>query len=265
MKIHKTIRLELDGRVATVFLNRPDVRNAFHPTMISELTEAFHEIATRTDLDVTVLKGEGKSFCAGADLGYMQSMAQFTFEENKQDSEKLYDMFWALRSVPQPVIGLVHGHVMGGALGLLAMCDVAAAVDGTQFCFSEARLGLAPAVISPFVMEKAQACFVRRYFLSAEVFDVQSARDAGLVQASGNAEECSAFVARMTSTFLANGPQAVRASKALIRFSETNGDWHARRSFTTQTIAERRVSEEGQEGLKSYFEKRKPTWAGDSK
>jgi methylglutaconyl-CoA hydratase len=264
MKIHKTIRIELEGAVATVVLNRPDVRNAFHPTMISELTEAFREIAAREDLSVVVLKGEGKSFCSGADLGYMKSMAEFTLEENKQDSEQLFDMFWALRCLPQPVIGLVHGHVMGGALGLLALCDVASAIEETQFCFSEVRLGLAPAVISPFVMEKASPSFVRRYFLSAEVFDVEAARDSGLVQQSGSREVCEAWVNQMTKIFLANGPQAVRASKSLILFNETNGDWHSRRSFTTQAIAERRVSDEGQEGLKSYFEKRSPAWKQES-
>lgn len=255
MKMYQTIQVEIDESVVTVVLNRPEVRNAFHPTMIRELTEAFREIGGRKDLAIVRLRGEGKSFCAGADLGYMQSMAQYSFEENKKDAEHLYEMFWALRSCPQPIVGYVHGHVMGGALGLLASCDIAAAAEGTQYCFSEARLGLAPAVISPFVLEKVPAAFARRYFLTAEVFGNTEALDCSLIQYAGaNAQE---FADRMVETLKANGPEAVRASKALMRGPNT---WPEVKEFTTKIISERRVSEEGQEGLRGFLEKREPSW-----
>lgn len=253
--MYQTIQVEIENRVATVALNRPEVRNAFHPTMIRELTEAFREIAGRKDLAVVRLRGEGKSFCAGADLGYMHSMAKFSLEENQKDAEQLFEMFEALRSCPQPVVGYVHGHVMGGALGLLACCDIAAAAEGTQYCFSEARLGLAPAVISPFVIEKVPVAFARRYFLTAEVFGNDEAFAGSLVQYSGS--DALGFADKIVRTLLANGPEAVRASKALLRGPS---EWSKVKEFTTKVISERRVSDEGQEGLRGFLEKREPSW-----
>ena len=265
--MYQTIKVAIEGGgpqsssgVATVSLNRPDVRNAFHPTMIRELTEAFREIAARVDIAVICLRGEGKSFCSGADLGYMQSMAAFTLEENQKDSDQLFEMFWALRSCPQPVVGLVHGHVMGGALGLLAVCDIAASVEGTQFCFSEVRLGLAPAVISPFVLERVPAGFARRYLLTAEVFGPQEALASGLLQYNGTTEEAEAFVAKTVLALRQNGVEAVRSTKTLLRAFDEVQDWEQRRKLTTRVIAERRVSEEGQEGLRGFLEKRQPNW-----
>ena len=257
MKIYQTIQVALSESVARVSLNRPEVRNAFHPTMIRELTEAFKEIGARTDISVLVLRGEGKSFCSGADLGYMKSMASFSLEENQEDSEALFEMFWALRSCPQALVGLVHGHVMGGALGLLACCDIAAAAEGTQFCFSEVRLGLAPAVISPFVLEKMTASAAHRYLLTAEVFGPAEAERAGLVHFVGDAED---FVARTVKTLVQNGPEAVRATKQLMTKVTDETDWSVRRQATTAVIAGRRVSDEGQEGLRGFLEKRQPKW-----
>lgn len=259
-KNFETIKLEVSGRVATVSLNRPDVRNAFHPTMIRELTEVFIDLAARKDLSVVVLRGEGKSFCSGADLGYMKSMAGFSYLENEQDSQQLFGMFWALRSCPHPIVGRLHGHVMGGALGLASLCDIAAAVDGTQFCFSEVRLGIAPAVISPFVLEKMSASHARRFMLTAEVFGVEDALASGLIQFKGDGGAVDGFVAGIVKTLSNNGPEGVRATKQLLRKIEETPGWAERRAMTTQVIAERRVSAEGQEGLKSFLEKRSPSW-----
>ena len=256
-----TLSIEEAGGALTVKLNRPEVRNAFHPTMIQELTQVFTDLATRADVAVVILKGEGKSFSSGADLGYMKSMAGFTLEENRKDANDLHAMFWALRSCPHVVVGRVHGHVMGGGLGLLALCDAAAAVDGTEFCFSEVKLGLAPAVISPFVLERMAHASARRFMLSGETFGVDDALDSGLVQFAGTATAVDQFVADFVQRIVSNGPEGMRATKALLRaMSGDSATWNARREMTTRTIAERRVSDEGQEGLKSFFEKRTPSW-----
>jgi methylglutaconyl-CoA hydratase len=256
----ETIKLEEKGRVAVVTMNRPDVRNAFHPTMIRELTEVFSELSKRVDLAAVLLRGEGKSFCSGADLGYMKSMANFSFDENRHDSRQLFEMFWTLRACPHLVIGQVHGHAMGGAVGLVALCDVAAAVEGTQFCFSEVRLGLAPAVISPFVLEKMQASSARRFMLTGEVFGSDEAKASGLVQFVGDEGAVAAFIDNTIKAALGNGVEAVRATKGLLRAVSEVPEWDKRRAMTTEVIAQRRVSAEGQEGLKAFLEKRTPSW-----
>lgn len=269
----QTLKFEISAaKVAFVALNRPDTRNAFHPTMIRELTEVFTHLAARTDVSVVILRGEGKSFCSGADLGYMKSMAAFSYNENEKDARQLFEMFWTIRQCPHPIVGRLHGHVMGGALGLAALCDVAAAVDGTQFCFSEVRLGIAPAVISPFVLERMSAAFARRFMLTAEVFGVDEALASGLIQHHGDEASVDAFIASITTALSENGPEAVRATKALLRevavtstatsatTSAMTSHWNALKDMTTRVIAERRVSDEGQEGLRGFLEKRPPSW-----
>lgn len=254
------LALRIEGRIATVSLNRPDMRNAFDPVMISELRKAFEDLGRREDLACLLLRGEGKSFSSGADLGYMKAMASFTFEENEKDARALDEMFWAIRTCPLPVVGRIHGHAMGGALGLTSVCDVAAAVEGTQFAFSEVRLGLAPAVISPYVLEKMNPSHARRYMLTGEVFDAHQAREAGLVEVVGDEASVDLFVKSITTTIAANGIEALRATKTLIRAVGATSDWNEKRDLTTKTIAERRVSEEGQEGLRAFLEKRAPKW-----
>jgi methylglutaconyl-CoA hydratase len=257
---YESILIEIADRVATVSLNRPDVRNAFNPVMIRELTEAFTVLGSRKDISVVVLRGEGKSFCSGADLGYMKSMASYSFEENEKDSLQLFGMFWALRSCPHPIVGRLHGHVMGGGIGLAALCDIAFAVDETQFCFSEVRLGLAPAVISPYVLERMASSHARRFMLTGEIFSVAQAMASGLVHASGSEEEIDRQLAELVKSMCQNGPEAVRATKALIRSMGEANEWARKREMTTKVISERRVSEEGQEGLRGFLEKRPPKW-----
>ena len=256
----KSVLLEIQGRVATVTLNRPDLRNAFNAEMIGELRDAFTSLHALKDVSVLVLRGEGKSFCAGADLTYMSSMAGFSLEQNLDDARALDEMFWALRSVPQAVIARVHGHAMGGALGLLACCDIVAAVEGTQFAFSENRIGLVPAVISPYVLEKMNAGAARRYMLSAEVFTVWAAADGGLVEYAGGENDVDEFVSTVVKALSANGPEAVQITKKMVRELATLPSWAEKRALTTKTIAHKRVSPEGQEGLKSFLEKRSPSW-----
>lgn len=260
LDIYSTIKVEAADGIATVTLRRPDVRNAMDAVMIRELTGAFVVLNARRDLTAVVLRGEGKSFCAGADLHYMKSQADFTEDQNVTDAEQLFEMFWTLRACPHPLIGRLHGHAMGGALGLTAVCDVAAAVEGTQFCFSEVKLGLAPAVISPFVLEKMRASPARRYMLTAEVFLAQEALASDLVHFVGNEAAVDEFVAKMIASLRQNGPEGMRATKGLVRAVSERTDWQTRRELTTSVIAERRVSAEGQEGLRAFFERRSPSW-----
>ena len=255
-----TLKFEKNGRVASLVLNRAELRNAFNEQMISELTGVFKALSSMIDVSVVVLRGEGKSFCSGADLTYMQAMSKYSLEENQRDAHLLDEMFWAFRSVPQAVVAKLHGHVMGGALGLTALCDVAAAVDGTQFCFSENRLGLVPAVISPYVLEKMNLGAARRFMLTAEMFTAWQAADAGLVEFVGDDAAVNEFIDGVTATLSDNGPEAVRTAKTLFRDLAVESNWRAKRDLTTETISLRRISAEGQEGLKSFLEKRPPSW-----
>ena len=228
--------------------------------MISELTSAFRSLASRSDVSVLVLRGEGKSFCSGADLSYMKEMAGYSLDENFADAKALDEMFWALRACPQAVVARVHGHAMGGALGLIACCDIVAAVEGTQFAFSENRIGLVPAVISPYVLEKMNAGSARRFMLSAEVFSVWAAADSGLIEFAGAEPDVDSFVAGLVKALSDNGPEAVQVTKKMLRTLGTLPSWAEKRELTTKTIAQKRVGLEGQEGLKSFLEKRAPSW-----
>ena len=255
-----TVELKEQNNVLTLTLSRPQVRNAFNDEMIVELTETFRKISTNKSARVLILQGEGESFCAGADLHWMKSMVNFSREDNIKDSKKLYDMFAAMESISFPIIGRIHGHVMGGALGLVSLCDIVAAESETQFCFSEVRLGLAPAVISSFVLKKMPRHKIHRFFLTGEVFRAEEASELGLSHFSGSLAEVDEFVQDMAKKISRNGPQAVRETKKLIQkiSSEPNPD------YTIDLIADLRVSSEGQEGLKAFFEKRKPTWISPS-
>lgn len=249
---------EMD-QVAYVKLHRPEVRNAFNPEMIAELTQLFLDLDKRTDLRVVTLSGEGKTFCAGADLGWMKEMANFTYEQNIQDSQKLFAMFEAIANCSLPVIGSIHGAAFGGAMGLIACCDEVLVDETTEFCFSEVKLGLAPAVISSFILRKASVGFVRPLMLSGVVFDCEDAYLSGLIHQVVPTGEMAAALQSLVQTYAEAGPEAVRATKKLIDQVQSHS-WAEQKKLTTQVIAERRVSAEGQEGLKSFFERRKPSW-----
>lgn len=252
----ENIKIEKAGSVLKITLSRPDKRNAFNAGMISELTSAFSDIK---DCRAVLLSGEGQSFCAGADLNWMKSMKDYSLEDNKKDSEKLYAMFSAIQNCPVPLIGKVQGHVMGGALGLLALCDIAAAEKDTQFSFSEVKVGLVPAVISPFVLSKVPAGKARRWMLTGDVFGARDAESLGLVNYVGDEAGINQYVDDRLKSFDKLGPEAVKDTKFLI-----NGlsKWNEQQAFeeTTRVIAARRVSEEGQEGLNGFLEKRRPKW-----
>lgn len=245
--------------VAYVKLHRPEVRNAFNPEMIAEITQTFKNLDQRKDLRAVVLQGEGKSFCAGADLNWMREMVNYSFEENQQDSLKLFAMFESIAQCSLPVIGLIHGAAFGGALGLVACCDEVIAEEGTQFCFSEVKLGIAPAVISSFVYRKAVLGKVRPLMLSAVVFNPHVAQQAGLVTEVVPVGEGHTHLQKVLHNYLQCGPEAVRETKKLLN-SIPAMTWDQQKEATSRLIAERRASGEGQEGLKSFLEKREPTW-----
>jgi methylglutaconyl-CoA hydratase len=264
------IRLEREAHLIRLILSRPQARNAFDAESIREITEAFAEIAKTSDLAsgqfagarAVLITGEGPSFCAGADLAYMKSMAQYSREENQADANRLFAMFEAVRACPLPVVARVHGHVMGGALGLVACADIVLAEAGTQFAFSEVKLGIIPAVISPFVSQRMLPAYVRRYMLSGELFDAEVAWRSGLVAFVGDANECNSEEACLLRAFAAAGPEAVRSTKALLKHIQGRDpkDPLQLREHVTQAIAERRVSAEGQEGLGAFLQRREPNW-----
>jgi methylglutaconyl-CoA hydratase len=251
-----TVRFSIDSAgVAEVLLNRPSLHNSFQPVMIRELTNVFRALTERSDVRTVILRGEGKSFCAGADLSYMQEMANFSFEENRIDAVELHQMFWAIRSCPHPIIGKLHGNIMGGGVGLAAVCDLVAATSDSKFCFSEVKLGIAPAVISPFVLERMQSSSARRYMLTGEVFDANTAQASGLVHYVGDVAAVDEFVNQALENFKQNSPESMRATKMLLQVVSESSDWAHRSEITTQVIAELRVSPEGQKRLRGFLNK----------
>lgn len=254
------VRFETVDHTAYVTLNRPEARNAFDPQMILELTEVFRNLARESKLRCVVLEGEGKSFCSGADLQWMQSMANYSLDENRNDAHALDEMFATIRACNLPIIGRVQGHVMGGAIGLIAVCDIVTAEAETQFCFSEVKLGLLPAVISPYVLEKANRGHAQRFMITGEVFTTAQAGAMGLVHHVGTEAESKGFVVKMVAALHQNGPEAMQKTKELLRDVGSKGVGVDASALTTEAIAQRRLSDEGQEGLKSFLAKKDAAW-----
>jgi methylglutaconyl-CoA hydratase len=255
---HLMVRRE--GPVEHLSLNRPDVRNAFNEQLIAELTEWAAAIRHDRAVRVVVLSGAGKSFCAGADIGWMAKTAEFSEDENLRDAAAASRMFGALNTLPVPLIGRVHGAALGGGVGLAAVCDIVVAESGTLFGFTEVRLGILPAVISPFVLEKIGRSAARELFLTGARFSAQRARELGLVHAVVSEAELDATVRNYVEDCLSGGREAIAAAKALIaRVWDQSFD--AAVPITAAALAERRVSLEGQEGLRAFLEKRKPGWS----
>jgi methylglutaconyl-CoA hydratase len=242
------LRVERDGLVLRVTLAKPDRRNAFDAALIAELTDAFADVG---DARAVILAGEGPSFCAGADVEWQRSSIDLSYDENVEDAMRLYRMLEAIDSCAAPVVCCVHGYALGGGSGLVACADIAVARPDAVFGFSEVRLGIIPAVISPFVLAKIGAA-ARRYFLTGERFTAEVALGIGLVDevSEDGAETADAFV----RDILLGGPQAVREAKRLVRERPTGIE-------TAHIAAARRTSEEGQDGLRAFLERRPPGWA----
>ncbi|OKY26242.1 enoyl-CoA hydratase/isomerase family protein [Thalassotalea sp. PP2-459] len=246
--------------VATVTLNTPDKHNAFDDTIIDILKRLFIDIAKRSDIRIMILAANGKSFSAGADLAWMKRMANYSFEENLNDANNLAQMLHALNFMPQTTIAKVQGAAFGGAVGLASCCDIVIASDRASFCLSEVKLGLIPATISPYVVAAIGQKAARRYFQTAERFFAEKANQLGLVDEVVDLEALDNTVNDMVSTLLANGPEAIQQAKQLaldVAFQDIDNKLLG---ITSERIAAIRVSDQGQEGLNAFFEKRQPQW-----
>ena len=255
-----TLDVQRSGPVARVFLNRPEVRNAFNDGVITELTQTFTALAADSTLRCIVLGGHGKAFCAGADLNWMRAMAGYSWEQNRADAQALAEMLWTLYSCPLPIVGRVHGDCYAGGLGLAAVCDVLLAAEGVSFCLSEAKLGLLPATIGPYVVKAMGEQAARRWFVTAERFSAAQAHAMGFVHECVAPDALDAKVDEIVAALVANGPMAVRACKKLVQDVAGRAIDADLRADTARRIADIRASDEGREGIASFLGKRAPTW-----
>jgi len=254
------LKIDKQGGVARVTLDRPELRNAFDGALIAALTKAFRKVEKDTSVRVVVLAGNGPAFCAGADLNWMKRMADYGYEENLADARALAEMLATLDRMPKPTIARVHGPVFAGGTGLVAACDIAVGTPEARFCLSEAKLGLSPATISPYVLRAMGEREARRYFLTAEVFDAAEAYRIGMLSILVSSSELDATIEKLAGNLLAGGPEAHAKIKDLIRAVAGRPVDDALIADTAKRIAEIRVSPEGKEGIASFLEKRKPSW-----
>jgi methylglutaconyl-CoA hydratase len=245
------LRIERDGELLRVAMARPERRNAFDAALIGELTDAFADVGGAR---AVLLSGDGPSFSAGADVEWMRSSVELSYDENVADALRLRAMLDAIDGCPAPVVARVQGHALGGGVGLVACCDIAVADPEAQFAFSEVKLGIVPAVISPFALAKIGPSAARRYFVTGERFDAETALRIGLVHEV--ATDLDEAVERIVGELVSAGPNATRAAKMLARTSQSADE-------TARLIAAHRTSSEGQEGLKAFLEKRRASWRAD--
>lgn len=257
-----SLRVEREGAVARVTLNRPEVRNAFNDAVIAELTAVFDALGRDDSLRAIVLAAEGKAFCAGADLNWMKAMAGYSWDENHADASALAHMLWTVWRCPVPVIARVQGDAYAGGVGLVAVCDIVVAVDTAGFCLSEAKLGLMPATIGPYVVRAMGEQASRRYFVTAERFSAAQAHRLGLVHELVTADTLDEKLRELTDALCANGPMAVRACKRLVQDVAHAPIDAALRDETARRIADIRASDEGREGVASFLNKTRPAWLG---
>lgn len=255
-----SIEVRREGVVATLALNRPQSHNAMTPEMIARLPQTLTELGRDEGVRVIILTGNGRSFCAGADVGFMREASGHTFEENVAEGQAIFDLMLAVDSCPRPVVGRVNGAAIGGGAGLVSCCDVVVAMESAIFAFSEVRLGILPAVISPFVVRRIGSSAARELFLSGERFDGRRAQRIGLVQHLVVDEAAlDEKVSERVQQLLQGAPGAQAEAKRLIR-NVVDRSAAELRAYTSQLIAERRASDEGQEGMSAFLEKRKPWW-----
>ena len=251
---------DIDGPVATVTLNRPDLHNAFDDAMMAQLTEAFRELGQNDGVRIIILAAAGRSFSAGADLNWMKRMAGYSFEENLADAGLLADMLAAIHAAPKPVIGRVQGAAFGGGVGLVSACDIALGTAAASFCLSEVRLGIIPAVISPYLLDRIGSTAARRYSLTAERFGAEEALRVGLLAGVYPDEAAlDAAIDELCAALVKNSPAALAACKELLDAVSAAAP-AGRGAETARRIAEIRVSAEGQEGLNAFLQKRPPSW-----
>ncbi|MYN27112.1 enoyl-CoA hydratase/isomerase family protein [Duganella levis] len=256
----ETLTITREDRVATVTLNRPDVRNAFNETTIAEIKQAFSELGEDADLRAIVLAANGPAFCAGADLNWMKKMAGYTHAENHADALQLAEMLRTIYLCPKPVVAKVQGDCYAGGMGLVAACDIIVAVEEANFCLSEVKLGLIPATISPYVIKAMGENASRRYFLTAERFGAQEALRIGFAHEVVSTETLDAKVTEIVKALINNSPNAVQQAKVLVRDVAGQPVNDALLADTAERIAQIRASDQGREGVASFLEKRKPAW-----
>jgi len=256
---HETIILSHEGKVGRVWLNRPEVHNAFNAVMIRDLRDAIRILGADEAVRVVVLSGKGKSFCAGADLNWMREIITYSYEQNLRESLDLAEFLYELYALPKPTIARVNGAAIGGGAGFLAACDIAVASADARFGLSEVKIGLVPACIAPYVLRRTGESRARRLFLTGERFDARRAAEIGLVDETAAPADLDGRVDEIVSRLLSSGPEALSCAKELLRrvpgmsFENVKG-------FTAEMIAGLRVSGEGQEGMAAFLEKRKPRW-----
>jgi len=263
MKTYKTILINQKNRIREIVLNRPEVHNAMNELMIHELTEIFREINNEATEDLPgliILRGNGKSFCAGADLNYMKGIAAFGFEENVEDGKRLAALFRVVYACPVPTMAVVHGAAFGGANGLLAACDMVVAAENTRFAFSEVKLGISPSTIGPFVIKRIGEYGARELMLTGKRFDGKEAEKWHLVNHAVPAEQLEKKVQALKDEIMTAAPLAVRETKKLITQIVQTQNMNKNIEFTAQLIARLRAADEGQEGMAAFLEKRKPNW-----
>ncbi len=256
-----TIQLQKSNGIANVMLNRPEKHNALNPEMISELTAVFEMLDSQNEIRLVILSGNGPSFSAGADLQYMKEISGFGYEENLHDAQKLARLFDTVKNCTLPVVVVLHGAVYGGANGLAAACDIVLAHEDTIFAFSEVKLGITPATISPFVIARCGEAAARELMMTGRKFSAEEAYRFLLVNQMFSDERKEECVTGIVNQLLSSAPQALKACKTLIRtVVHLQGHKEELTKFTTKQIADRRASEEGQEGFAAFFAKRKPNW-----
>src|SRR5215471_2133055 len=254
------LKIDVQKNLAFVVLDRPDVHNAFNDELVLRLTEAFTELGRRAEVRVIVLAGNGKSFCAGADLKWMKRMVQFTHDENVEDARRVGRMYLAIAKCPKPVIARVHGAALGGGAGLVAACDIGVAIESVQFGFTEVKLGIIPAIISPFVIARIGPGRAREFFITGERFLAPVAMNIGLIQHVASHElALDALVDSKISQILTSAPDAIAAAKELV-FGVAAQNLDASLEFAADAIARSRASMEGQAGMKAFLERQRPPW-----
>ncbi len=257
---YKTLEIERGDRVATVWLNRPEIRNAFNEVMIGELISAFKELSMEKTVQIIVLRGKGKAFCAGADLNWMRDVATYSYEQNLKESLQLSECFNTIYNCPVPTIAVVHGAAIGGANGLLAACDMAVCDDDTVFSLSEVKIGIVPACISPFVIKRVGEYGSKELMLTGRRINGKEAEWFRLVNKSLPAQELDEYLDKLKGMLLTSGPKAVGHCKVLIDQVSNKITLQEALTYTAKMIAEIRSSDEGQEGMAAFLEKRKPNW-----
>ncbi|AIK95815.1 enoyl-CoA hydratase-related protein [Candidatus Odyssella acanthamoebae] len=261
MTHHPPVLLDIQANgCATITLNRPEVRNALNVTLISELTKVIRDCNQNPNIRVLILKGQGKVFCAGADLTYMKEMANFTYEQNIEDAQRLVTLFETLDSCCKPTIAVVQGGAYGGGVGLVATCDIAIASQDATFSLTEVRLGIIPAVISPYIINAIGQRKARQYALTAQLLLADEALQSGLVHYAVPADQIDTLTTQMVDNLLKGSPAAQSSTKKLFRAVESRPLTPDLSIMTATAIADARASADGQEGLKAFLEKRQPNW-----